>query len=305
MKMESKCGGKPLVSVIIPCYRQAEYLPEALDSVMAQTYAEWEAIVVDDGSPDDTAGVAGRYAGADGRIRLVRTENGGVSAARNVGLREARGLYVVALDADDRIAPQYLERLVEAFGTGRGADVAYCRWAFFGTASRAPELRYLGYGRLLVNNAIFSSAMYRREDALRIGGYDEQMRTGYEDWEFFLRLLNERSRVVQLPEVMFFYRIKEVSRNTQANEREAEINFYIYKKHIDKYRRHYGDPIAVYRDYASRGAEREFKAAKDSMKRSPGRAAAWLVARRYVGGGATPGRKAALLLKFAGYWLLR
>ena len=305
MTMESMDGIKPMVSVIIPCYRQAEYLPEALDSVMAQTYAEWEAIVVDDGSPDDTASVAGRYAEADARIRLVRTENGGVSAARNVGLREARGQYVVALDADDRIAPQYFERMVEAFGTGRDADVAYCRWAFFGTGGRTPELRYLGYRRLLINNTIFCSAMYRREDALRIGGYDEQMRTGYEDWEFFIRLLNERSRVVQLPEVMFFYRIKEVSRNTVANEREAEVDFYIYKKHIDKYLRHYGDPIAVYRDYVRHGAEREFEEAKGSMKRSADRASAWLVARRYVGGKATLGRKAAMLFKFVWYRVLK
>ena len=92
----------PVVSVVIPCYRQAHFLPDAIESVLAQTYPHFEIIVVDDGSPDDTRAVAGRYPG----VRCLRQRNRGLSAARNAGLAASIGTYVVFLDADDRLTPE-------------------------------------------------------------------------------------------------------------------------------------------------------------------------------------------------------
>lgn len=298
-------GNTPVVSIIVPCYNQAAFLPEALNSVIEQTYADWEVIIINDGSTDNTAEVAGRYVVLDNRIRLVNQENMGVSAARNVGLREARGKYIVALDGDDIIAPQYIEKTLKMFSEENDTDVAYTQWGFFGVNDKAPELKYMGYRQLLVNNTVYCSAMYRREDALRIGGYDENMHTGFEDWEFFIRLLDEHSKVVQIPETLFFYRIKDVSRNTVANEREAEVDFYIYKKHLDVYRRLWGDPIGIYREYAKYSGEIEFERIKNEVKRSPDRAEAWAITNRYVKGDAKLGSKMAMLAKFVFYKLLK
>lgn len=94
-----------LVSVIIPCYNQAHFMGDAIESVLAQTWPQREIIVVDDGSRDDPAAVVARYAG----VRLLRQSNQGVSAARNHSLRESRGEFLVFLDADDRLTPQALE----------------------------------------------------------------------------------------------------------------------------------------------------------------------------------------------------
>src|SRR5438045_8737275 len=91
----------PMISVSIPCYNQAHLLPEAIESVLAQTYAHIEGIVVDDGSLDDTSQVANRYAG----IRCIRQQNQGLSGARNTGLRESLGDFIMFLDADDRLTP--------------------------------------------------------------------------------------------------------------------------------------------------------------------------------------------------------
>src|ERR671910_2125032 len=96
---------KPLVSVVIPCYNQAHFLGEAIESVLSQTYPHFEVVVVDDGSPDNTQEVASRYPG----VRYIRQENQGLAGARNAGIRRSNGSYLVFLDADDRLLADALE----------------------------------------------------------------------------------------------------------------------------------------------------------------------------------------------------
>lgn len=99
----------PLVSIIVPCFKQAQYLPEALDSVLAQTYPYWECIIVDDGSPDNTEEVSKTYCAKDDRFKYVRKENGGHSSARNFGLKFAKGDYLQYLDCDDLLEKRKFE----------------------------------------------------------------------------------------------------------------------------------------------------------------------------------------------------
>ena len=93
------------VSVIIPCYKQAVFLPDALESLLKQTYRNWEAIVVNDGSPDNTEEVVRQYMQQDNRISYLPQQNQGVSAARNNGIKQAKGEFILPLDADDWIKP--------------------------------------------------------------------------------------------------------------------------------------------------------------------------------------------------------
>src|SRR5829696_6977365 len=104
-QQQQNLGATPLVSVVIPCYNQAHFLEEAIESVLAQSYKDFEIIVIDDGSTDDTGEVAGRYP----RVRLFRQDNQGLAAARNAGLWRSKGEYLVFLDADDRLLPWALE----------------------------------------------------------------------------------------------------------------------------------------------------------------------------------------------------
>lgn len=96
----------PEVSVIIPCYNHGHYLPHAVNSVLAQTFTDWEAIIVDDGSTDNTREVAAQF--TDERVRYVHQENRGLSGARNTGIRAAQGAYLAFLDADDEWEPRFL-----------------------------------------------------------------------------------------------------------------------------------------------------------------------------------------------------
>lgn len=243
---------KPVVSVLIPAYKQAEYVAECLDSLIAQTYRDWEAVVVDDGSPDDVAAAVAPYVRKDGRIRFCHTDNRGVSAARNYAASITSGEYILPLDADDTIEPTYIEKCVAWFSEHPETDLVYCRWRYFGASTHTPEVSYRNFRELLLINTIFCTSLFRRSDFERVGGYDEKMRDGLEDWEFLMRLLSPESVVCQIPEQLFNYRIKDVSRNVEAlrGERRKSCFRYIYSKHAGLYEQCFGNPmLAMHRLY--------------------------------------------------------
>lgn len=115
----------PSISVIVPVYQAEAYVQDCVESVRAQTFADWELLLVDDGSKDASPALCDQLAAADGRIRVFHKPNGGVSSARNLGLREAAGAYAAFLDVDDRLEPQALETLWCLRETS-GADTAGC-----------------------------------------------------------------------------------------------------------------------------------------------------------------------------------
>lgn len=237
----------PLVSVIIPCYNQSQYLSEAIDSLLMQTYQHWEAFIVNDGSFDKTEEVALDYVRKDYRIKYISKENGGLSSARNAGAKLAVGEFLLPLDADDVIKPEYMEMAIGAFNGNPQLKLVYCQGFLFGAKTGLWEgICYRGYKKLLIGkSSIFCSAFFRKSDWEKIGGYDENMRKGHEDWEFFIRLLKGEGLVYQIPLPLFYYRIKESSMITMATQKEikAETSFYMYSKHRTIYSSYFGDDI--------------------------------------------------------------
>ena len=136
---------EPLVSIIIPTYNYGALIGETLSSLQRQTLTDWECVVVDDGSTDDTAGVVARVAGRDPRVRYLRQENQRQSVAKNTGLADARGKYVQFLDADDLIEPLKFERQVEFLEAHAEADIVYGGVRFFRT-ERPAERLYAMFG---------------------------------------------------------------------------------------------------------------------------------------------------------------
>lgn len=177
------------VAVIIPCFKQARFLGEAIESALLQTCPPAEVIVVDDDSPDDTAAVVARYS----RVKYIRQPNQGVSAARNTGIRATAAKYVVFLDADDRLLPHHLETCLEAFR--RRPDVAFVcgdyRW--FGAEGtwhvHACDPRPDYYGTLLRFNFIGPpiAVMIRRNVLLQVGGFRRGIES-VEDYDLYLRI---------------------------------------------------------------------------------------------------------------------
>jgi glycosyltransferase involved in cell wall biosynthesis len=187
-------GQPPRVSVIIPCYRQAHYLAEAIESVLVQTHPHLEVVVIDDGSPDNTAEIAGRYPG----VRCLRQANRGVAEARNLGIRSSNGSFLVFLDADDRLLPRALEMGLDCFA--RHPEVAFVSGRFrFIAADGATLYDRQGHGvqsdhyaEMLRRNyiAALCATMCRRSVFESLVGFNPRFSIAA-DYDLYLRVLRE------------------------------------------------------------------------------------------------------------------
>ena len=199
------------VSIIVPCYNQAEYLPETLDSVFAQTYSDWECIIVNDGSRDNTEDVVKDYCDKDSRFKYLKQENQGLSMARNNGIRLSSGNYILPLDADDLIAPTYLEKAVNYLESHQDCKLVYCQAEYFGKWKGYWQLEEYKYEKFIWRNCIFCSFVYRRSDYDLTNGYNPTIKSGLEDWDFLLSFLRPQDTVYRINEVLFKYRVKKES----------------------------------------------------------------------------------------------
>lgn len=239
----------PLVSIIVPCFKQAEYLSEALDSVLAQTYRNWECVIVDDGSPDNTGTIANEYCKKDIRIKYIYQENKGLATARNTGIFNSIGEYILPLDADDLIAPTYIEKAMERFGLYPETKLIYCKGHTFGNSNHPMNFVDYDYDTFIWGNCIFCSAVYKRSDYDRTNGYNPNMVHGLEDWDFWLSLLKKEDIVFRIDEVLFYYRVKETSMVRKLVSHHLEENLIqLCRNHPDVYKP-YNDRLVFYHSY--------------------------------------------------------
>ncbi len=205
------------VSVIIPCFNDGTYIDEAVDSVLAQTYQDFEIIIVNDGSTDPrTNDILSNYSRP--KTRVIQTTNQGVARARNRAIEEASGEFILPLDADDRIKEAYLEKAVKALDTDKNIGIVYCLAEFFGERTGPWQLPDFSLAELIVHNHIFCSAFFRRADWLKVSGYNPNMRYGFEDWDLWLSIIELKREVFRIPELLFSYRMKSVSRSALMTE---------------------------------------------------------------------------------------
>ncbi|RKS45132.1 glycosyltransferase involved in cell wall biosynthesis [Gillisia mitskevichiae] len=231
----------PKISIIVPCYNQAPYLDDALQSVLDQTYSNWECIVVNDGSTDDTAYIVKDWLAKDKRFCYLEQGNKGVSNARNNGITRAEGEFILPLDADDKISKNYIELAILEFVENSNLKLVYCNAEKFGEVNGLWKLPTFSLSNLANENLIFSSALYKKVDWKRIDGYDEKMENGWEDWEFWISLLKDGGEVKKIDEIGFYYRIKQNSRNSNIKKNEAkQLYNYISIKHADFFVNQFG-----------------------------------------------------------------
>lgn len=231
------------VTVVVPCYNYAKYLPDCIESLSKQTLKPLEVIIVNDGSPDNTTEVANELIAKypDLPLRLLVKENGGLSSARNAAITEAKGELIMSLDADDKILPGALEEHVRLIGDNPRA-FAQCALMEFGDRHTIAVPTYpLTVQRIMQANTVFSNAMFPRTAWVEVGGYDESpvMRKGYEDWEFWLRLLAAGYELKASDMICFRYRVHEgqMSQAT-AHPNAQELYQYIMTKHKDLYEKY-------------------------------------------------------------------
>lgn len=223
----------PLISIIIPCYNDWQYIEQAVNSALNQTYANIEVIVVDDGSNAKTKEILKKI---EPQItKLITQENQGQSTARNVGIEVANGNYILVLDSDDYFEPSFCEKALAMFLNDDKVKIVSCFANLLSDDGSSVIFKPRG-GKisdfLCTNNALGTS-LFKKIDWQNSGGYDEVMRKGFEDWEFFIRLLKDGGHVKVVEEALYNYRKRKETTTLIANKNKYELLKYIYTKHKD------------------------------------------------------------------------
>ncbi len=226
----------PHVSVIIPAYNQAQYLGDAIQSVLDQSYNDYEIIVIDDGSTDSTPAVAAQFSE---QIRYIRQENQGLAGARNTGIRAARGKLIGLLDSDDQWLPTFLETMVSLAEAHPQAAVYYCDAQCMdadgntlpqtlGASTTPVDTPEAMYQTLLRANFIIPSATVLRQSVIAgVGLFDQQLRS-CEDWDLWLRILPDYE-FIGSPEHLLRYRIHGSSLSTNVDGMQYAVRAVIEK----------------------------------------------------------------------------
>lgn len=236
----------PRISVLMPCFNHGAFIDEALASVAGQTLDDWEVIVVDDGSTDTTTREK-LEALAMPRTTVLRTANRGLPAARNHAARHAAGALFCALDADDRLAPDWFEKGAAALERDSGLAFVSHWLETFGDEHWTWTPESCELPALLARNTVNGAALVRREAFEAVGGYDESMRGGCEDWDLWLRLVERGCRGTILPEVLFHYRRSPASMSrTMIEDRSYRGPLgTLIAKHESAYRSHLVDVLVA------------------------------------------------------------
>lgn len=234
------------VSVIVPCYNQAQYLDESLASIYHQTHTNWECLIVNDGSLDHTEEIAQKWEAKDPRFIYIPKENSGVSNARNLGIEKASGEFILPLDADDKFEATFIEKALTILLQNPEVGIV-SSWGMFFTKDKNLQV-YKSSAKstsdlLFCNGVNMGFSLFRKESWEKAGKYDGDVKNGYEDWEFLLRVSALGLKVHIIEEVLFFYRQHQVSRRREMNQCEMESKKYIYMNNKTIYFTHYEELI--------------------------------------------------------------
>lgn len=225
------------VSIIIPCYNQAGYVEEAVLSAINQTYQNIEIICVNDGSTDKTSEVIRMLVNKYKNIVFFdESENKGVVAARNFAIQACTGEYILPLDADDTIEPTYVEKAVKVLDENKNIGVVYCRAKIFGAEDKIWDLPAYSKESFLYRNVVFCTALFRKSDFVKAGGYKANMEHGCEDYDLWLSFVELGLDVYQIDEILFNYRKHHNESRTDSSIKNIHKIFkQIIKNHLDLY----------------------------------------------------------------------
>ena len=248
-----------LISIIIPCYNDAQYIEQSLKSALNQTYPYKEVIVVDDGSNQETKAVLKKI---ESKItRLITQENQGQSTARNVGINAAKGDFILVLDSDDYFEPSFCEEAVAVFSTDTSIKIVTCHATLLFPDNRKEVFIPKGgdIKNFMFTNCALGTSMFKKEDWLMCGGYDESMRSGFEDWEFFIRLLKSGGTAFGIQKPLYTYRKREASTTSKANKIRYDLWNYIFTKHRDLYQDDFDNFISFFINRVKKAETTQYK----------------------------------------------
>lgn len=231
-----------LVSVVVPVYNSEKYIVEALDSILASDYANIEVVCVDDGSKDSSLEILKNYASKDNRVRVYSQSNAGACAARNYAISISRGELILPVDSDNKITSTFISRAVNVMISDVDVKVVAPRAMYFGDKTGEWILPQFSLNLLARKNIIDTCAMFRKSDWTRVGGYCNEIKTR-EDWAFWISILKDGGKVVRLPEIEFFYRVRATSKRATNRHLKFDVIDILNRLHPEFFERELGGPL--------------------------------------------------------------
>lgn len=229
---------QPLVSIVITNYNYGRFIKQAINSALNQSYTDIEVIVVDDGSTDESVGHIKSYGS---KVKLITQPNQGVVIARNNGAKQAKGQYLVFLDADDYLADDYVSHLINTIKAADDPQVvfAYSDFQFTGQTEQVIKSCAWNPRKLLYRNYIVVSALVSKPAFDEVGGFDQAVnqQASFEDWDLWLSLVEQGYSGVYCPMPLFYYRLHGTGRNGPALEQRTQLEQVLHQKHPKLYQR--------------------------------------------------------------------
>ncbi|RMB57434.1 glycosyltransferase [Dokdonia sinensis] len=229
----------PELSIIIPCYNSEKTLEKTLASVLNQNFQNWEAIIVNDGSTDNTEATANAWVAKDKRFKYFSKPNEGLGKTRNFGISKAVGNYILPLDSDNLVIKEFGQEAIDLLNSNSKIGVVHGNAEYFGEKSGVWGISEFNLDRMLISNFIDACAIYRKELWEKVGGYDERMPyQGHEDWEFWIALGVRNIKFHHLHQITFKYFVSSNSMiRTFTDEMLVANRDYIVKKYSKVYHR--------------------------------------------------------------------
>jgi glycosyltransferase involved in cell wall biosynthesis len=225
------------VSVIIPCYNHGKYLEMAVTSILNQTFQDFEIIIVNDGSTDHfTQNLLSSF--NKPKTKVISQVNKGPSAARNAGIQISQGEFIVTLDADDYLEKTFIEKGVIVLEKNSDVGVVSSFTQLFGRKRQLWKPLGGGVKNFLAGNNCSANAMFRKICWSQTKGYDEKMREGYEDWDFWLAITKRGWNVYIIPEVLIFYRKHLSLKEEKGDNIRPELIQYMVNSHKEAYQQY-------------------------------------------------------------------
>jgi glycosyltransferase involved in cell wall biosynthesis len=223
----------PLVSIIITCYNLGQYVQEAIDSIKEYPHNDkYEIILVNDGSTNaNTNSILEEIVANDKSIHYINQVNLGLAKARNNGIKQAKGAYIIPLDADNKIRPEFIVQTINILDNNPTIDIVHGNAQNFGNKTTVWQTKPFYFPEMLLNNYIDACAGFRKNTWEKLGGYDENMPVmGFEDWDLWLRMGNAGCEFKYVDEIFFDYRVRDNSMLTDAWEKRETLLKYIFNK---------------------------------------------------------------------------
>lgn len=238
---------QPKVSIIIPCYNRDKFIAETLACVQKINYLNWECIVVDSGSTDNSVKIIQKILLNDCRFKLIEQPDNNISISRNIAIENSDGKYILPLDSDDLIHHDYIKEAVDILENDLKVAVVTCDAIYFGIKKGKWGFKlHKNFDDFLVTNCLHNTSMFRRDDYNKTSGYDPLLKIA-EDWDFWISVLQHGGKVHKIEKNYFFYRRHTNSTYLKLRKTEEIEKAYqhIYMKHKSLYSKLLDNPILL------------------------------------------------------------